>query len=67
MYKENWTEANHPILEFGTATPSGTIPMGRTVKESTNTLDGEIVLVNLVGCEHGDGRDQMTPAPATRQ
>jgi hypothetical protein len=36
------------------------------VKESRNTLAGELGLVKSVGCEHGDGMDQFVPAPATR-
>ncbi len=36
------------------------------MKESRNTLAGEMGLVKSVGCEHGDGMDQFVPAPATR-
>ncbi len=39
--------------------------MERRVKASTNTLAGEMGLAKSVGCDHGDGMDQLAPAPAT--
>jgi hypothetical protein len=41
------------ILDFGTAKPSGAVPVGRTVKASTNIQLVSIGLAKSVDCEHG--------------
>ncbi len=52
-------------MEFSSVKPSGVIPVGRTVKASTNIQLERIALVKSVNCEHGDRMDQFAPAPAT--
>jgi hypothetical protein len=60
------TKVSHPNMKFGTAKPSGAIPMGRTVKASTNIQLVRIGLVISVDYEHGDRIDRLVPAPAIR-
>jgi hypothetical protein len=45
------------------AKPTSAIPMGRTVKASTNIQLVRIGLVISVDCEHGDRIDRLVPAP----
>ncbi len=51
------------ILEFGTAKPSGEIPVGSTVKASTNTPAGEMGLEKSVDCDHENRIDQFLAQP----
>jgi hypothetical protein len=53
-----------PILDFGTIKPSGAVPLGRTVKASTNIQLVRIGLVNSVDCEHGYKMGWFVPPTA---